>query len=336
MARGIDEHVYPEPDSLEIIGSVDCPHCKALLPSQGSLRLHIVAKHEGQGGTLRAKTTKRWFYCPALDCQRHTRPFPRLGELKQHYGTVHAPQKFACDMCGKRFGMMSLCMRHKAHCGKTFDCVCGYTGRSKGALHMHCKRKGNGHSPVLAGGSQGKSRTICRSTATVATGTPPLSRHSRFGNATVPRQKTASVGLCTSDAATVSHCVATQTLSQETTTSPSRPKPVLTNTGCGTHNVLRLDMETQTNTVDALLSMTPYSPLSELGTAVDFGVQSCLSEILGGCLAVDASIQTDSDSADLSTYLSDRWQASTADSVQTADIGLQYDLSDLWPVSDVT
>lgn len=156
--------IVPEPSALRVVGEVTCVHCGKTLPNEGALLLHERKTHPIEGlqpkqhnaGTVSADShgaagsasatagTVKAFYCPIEGCARSLpskRPFPRLGQLKQHYGHAHASKEHECPACKKLFGLKDVFNRHVKMCGKEHVCSCSpRIFPSRAALLMHIKR----------------------------------------------------------------------------------------------------------------------------------------------------------------------------------------------------
>lgn len=106
--------------------------------------MHLQRRHAGKPLAVNSDE-KRVYYCPVENCARRKgkeNPFPRLGQLKQHFQTVHSQKKFRCPKCEKLFGLRDVCKRHEMECGIQFMCAsCNETFRSRNALYQHAKRK---------------------------------------------------------------------------------------------------------------------------------------------------------------------------------------------------
>eukprot|EP00731_Ephydatia_muelleri_P026894 Em0018g994a len=115
-----------------------------MFKSSACLQMHVRRRHEGKSLSVN-NDEKRVYYCPVENCDRRKgkeNPFPRLGQLKQHYQSVHSEKKFRCQKCDKLFGLRDVCRRHEAECGQQFKCAsCDETFRSRNALYQHAKRK---------------------------------------------------------------------------------------------------------------------------------------------------------------------------------------------------
>ena len=75
----------------------------------------IIASSPGDHAMEKKEHRKKMFFCPVRGCRRGDggAPFPRLGQLKQHYGTVHSEKQHVCSRCSKGFGMKDAFLRHQ-------------------------------------------------------------------------------------------------------------------------------------------------------------------------------------------------------------------------------
>jgi hypothetical protein len=114
----------PSIDDLQIVGIIECAICGAVVKNRGALRIHVAKAHRDHKDapnlllTLSSAfcSSDSKFYCPEPTCPRSdqgTQPFTRLGQLRQHWGTVHGEKKYVCT-CTKAFGMQDAFLRHKA------------------------------------------------------------------------------------------------------------------------------------------------------------------------------------------------------------------------------
>jgi hypothetical protein len=120
--------------SLAIVGRVPCERCERTFSNSGALRLHMSKVHLACVPSARTQAAlvveaagieqdckdatqenNREFFCPEPECPRGVggKPFPRMGQLRQHWGTVHAERQFVCRLCSRAFGMQDACLRHQ-------------------------------------------------------------------------------------------------------------------------------------------------------------------------------------------------------------------------------
>lgn len=143
----MSEVVTPVVGDLSIECAVQCPFpgCGEVLQSSSQLHMHTVRRHDRGSLDPATGSSVKLFYCPFEGCKRSEgggRPFPRLGQLKQHYQTVHSEKVFTCRRCGREFGLRDVCLRHENQCGEDFTCAtCGVVFHTKNALYKHAKRK---------------------------------------------------------------------------------------------------------------------------------------------------------------------------------------------------
>ncbi|XP_072933864.1 uncharacterized protein [Epargyreus clarus] len=73
-----------------------------------------------------------------LSCKCCQRTYPSISSLRNHYIRLHAPKKYKCSMCNRKFGSLGLVEAHKyqSHC--TLVCnECGKTFHNRHTLKMH-------------------------------------------------------------------------------------------------------------------------------------------------------------------------------------------------------
>lgn len=146
------------PEDLEIRPEVSCQYdgCNRVFKNASALQMHLVKKHSLSGPIrysprrnpitgrfMKENNSKKQFFCPIDTCCRGKnsgRPFNKMGNVKQHFHSVHSEKKFVCGKCGKKFGLSDVCKRHEIECGLTFPCICGETFNNKASLLSHTRR----------------------------------------------------------------------------------------------------------------------------------------------------------------------------------------------------
>eukprot|EP00041_Stephanoeca_diplocostata_P010973 m.175575 g.175575 ORF g.175575 m.175575 type:complete len:422 (-) comp18361_c0_seq2:20-1285(-) len=143
--------VRPSPAELEIVGNVSCSICGKRLRNSGVLNVHLRTHGAALPKTSTVKNVR--YFCPVKSCSRFSKPYTRLAQLKEHYGSCHAPKLFKCSRCGKAFGMISAGRRHEATCGVKYKCDCGKLFESVDSRNKHAKKAGHSYSSMTSSSS---------------------------------------------------------------------------------------------------------------------------------------------------------------------------------------